>query len=51
MNRALSIGILIVSIIGTTAYSYAKSERQTIVVESKYVKDLRGRWHQRRLSG
>lgn len=44
MNNALYIGILILFIVGTAVVTYADSERRTVVVESKYVENVRGRW-------
>ena len=44
MSNALYIGILASFIVGTAAYTYADSERRTVVVEGKYVENVRGRW-------
>lgn len=44
MSNALYIGILASFIVGTAAYTYVDSERRTVVVEGKYVENVRGRW-------
>jgi len=44
MSNALYIGILASLIVGTAAWTYAASERRTVVVEGKYVENVRGRW-------
>ncbi len=44
MSNALYVGILATFIVGTAAYTYAESERRTVVVEGKYVENVRGRW-------
>jgi len=44
MSNAIYIGILASCIVGTAAYTYADSERRTVVVKGKYVENVRGRW-------
>lgn len=44
MSNALYVGVLAIFIVGTAAYTYADSERRTVVVEGKYVENVRGRW-------
>ena len=44
MNNTLYIGILALFIAGTATMTYADSERRSVVVESKYVENVRGRW-------
>lgn len=44
MHNAVYIGILLFFIGGTAGYTYAESERRSVVVEGKYIKTVKGRW-------